>query len=213
MAVVSLDVGCGPVKTFDVRIDLNRDFKPTVICDAQYLPFKSKVFSLVNCSHLLEHLDRPCLCLIEINRVAKPDAKILVGFPLEKNASNTMCYLRILLYNLFMPSLPLIILGLFRGLNEIRTKSYTAYHKWIITPEYVSKSLRIEKLEKHGSYWQTLLVGKKAKLLGIIAITLKQIGPPHSYSLTCKPRFEGDPPKYSPLRNIEHDQSVGEYVL
>jgi len=170
-----------------MNIDLNRNFRPDIVCDAQRLPFKPKVFNLINCSHLLEHLDKPYLCLDEINRVSKEKAKILVGFPLEKNASNTMCYLRILLFNLFMPSLPFAILEIIRGLNKIRNRSYTVYHKWIITPEYVSKFLLVEKVETRGSYWQSLLVGRKARLLGSLTILFKRVGPSHSYLFTCSP--------------------------
>jgi len=187
VALTSLDIGCGSKKEFNLNIDLNRNFRPDIVCDAQHLPFKPKVFNLINCSHLLEHLDKPYLCLDEINRVSKERAKILVGFPLEKNASNTMCYLRILLFNLFMPSLPLAILEIIRGLNKIRNRSYTVYHKWVITPDYVSKFLRVEKVETLGSYWQSLLVGRKAKLLGSLTNVLKRVGPSHSYLLTCSP--------------------------
>jgi|GEM_PF-4454269 len=186
--LMSLDIGCGFKNELDVNIDLNRNFKPTIVCDAHHMPFKPKVFDLINCSHLLEHLDKPRLCLMEINRVSKKGAKIMVGFPLEKNASNTRCYLRILLLNLFMPSLPFVILEIMKGLNKIRNKSYIVYHKWIITPEYVSKFLQVKKLERRGSYWQSLLVRKKARLLGSLTYALERIGSYHSYLLTCSPR-------------------------
>ena len=173
MILQTLDIGCGPNKKLDVNIDLNRGFRPDIVCDAQHLPFKSEVFSLINCSHLLEHLEKPYLCLNEINRISKKKAKILVGFPLESNASNTACYFRMLIFNLFMPSLPFAISEIIRDLKEIRNKSYIVYYRWIITPEYVSKFLKIEKSEIRGSYWQSLLVGRKAKLLELNQCTQK----------------------------------------
>ena len=188
VTLTSLDIGCGPKKEFDINIDLNRNFRPDIVCDAQHLPFKPEVFNLIICSHLLEHVDKPYLCLVEINRVSNERARILIDFPLEKNASNTMCYLRVFLFNLFMPSLPFAFLEIIRGLNKIRNRTYTVYHKWIITPEYVSKFLQVGKVETRGSYWQSLLVGRKAKLLGILTNVLKRVGPPNSYHLTCSPR-------------------------
>ena len=188
MTLISLDIGCGPKKEFDVNIDLNPSFRPTIVCDAQHLPFKPKIFDIINCSHCLEHLDNPHLCLAEINRVSEARAKILIGFPLEKNASNAKCYLRVLLFNLFMPSFPFAVYEIIKGLEKIRNKSYIVYHKWILTPDYISRFLQIQKVEKRGSYWQSLFVGRKAKILGNLIQLLKKMSPVHSYLITCSPQ-------------------------
>jgi len=127
----SLDIGCGPDGTSDVNIDLNREFRPTVVCDAQSLPFKADMFDVVVCSHVLEHLEKPNYCLREISRVARDEAEITVGFPQEANASVSMCQLRVLLYNLPMPTLPFALLTILRTLYLCGTeKAYVAWHKW-----------------------------------------------------------------------------------
>ena len=45
--------------------------RPTVICDAHYLPFLDDSFDYVFCSQLLEHLDKPEMFFNEIARVGK----------------------------------------------------------------------------------------------------------------------------------------------
>ena len=77
-----LDVGSGshPHPNVDVACDLffsahleggkiqfTENF---VICDAHYLPFRTKVFDNVNCSHVLEHLKDPVLGFKELHRIA-----------------------------------------------------------------------------------------------------------------------------------------------
>lgn len=47
-----------------------RDQKNFVICDAQYLPFRDKVFQESNCTHVLEHLKDPRLGFKELKRVS-----------------------------------------------------------------------------------------------------------------------------------------------
>jgi SAM-dependent methyltransferase len=81
-----LDVGSGatPFQYADILCDLypNDSFqrrghklktvnRPFVICDAQFLPFKSNAFGLVFCSHLLEHIPNPKLAFDELKRVGK----------------------------------------------------------------------------------------------------------------------------------------------
>jgi len=45
--------------------------RPTVICDAHYLPFLDDSFDYIFCSQLLEHLEKPDLFFREIARVGK----------------------------------------------------------------------------------------------------------------------------------------------
>ena len=52
-----------------IRVDRKRPF---IICDAQYLPFKSKVFDYVIASHIAEHVENPeefCKELMRIGRM------------------------------------------------------------------------------------------------------------------------------------------------
>ena len=67
-----------------------REQKNFVICDAQNLPFRTRVFDKSNCTHVLEHLKDPRLGFRELKRVSKkgyietPSAlyeNVLFGYP------------------------------------------------------------------------------------------------------------------------------------
>jgi len=81
-----LDVGSGarPFPKADILCDLyltptrQRDMKeletsgkPFVLCDAQFLPFRTQAFDFVTCYYLLEHVDDPKKIFLELRRVAK----------------------------------------------------------------------------------------------------------------------------------------------
>jgi hypothetical protein len=75
METRSLNVGCGSDPWGDVRVDvafsfITRHFRPTVLADACYLPFKDGGFEVAKASHLLEHLRNPFKALDEVLRVA-----------------------------------------------------------------------------------------------------------------------------------------------
>jgi len=76
-----LDVGSGPSPRGTVNIDLNPKFKPTVVAEATWLPFKSSVFDGVYLSHLLEHVINPGRILREVHRILKKGQKITIVFP------------------------------------------------------------------------------------------------------------------------------------
>jgi predicted SAM-dependent methyltransferase len=183
--MVSLNVGSGPIKNCDVNVDLTRDFKPTIVCDAQYLPFKTRVFSQIVCLHLLEHLDQPSKCLTEIARVAQLNATIEIAFPLESNASNFKCLLRVLAYNLWLPALPLALLNILQTLKTARKNPHVILHKWVLTPAYVARYLEVQHIQKVGSYWTPFLTLKKIKLPTPIRLILQNNSPPHSYHITA----------------------------
>jgi len=77
-----LDVGCGnhPVKS-DVTIDVRRDSKAHIIADAHNLPFRDAVFSKVFLVEVLEHLESPTKCLLEVRRVLKKGGKLNLTVP------------------------------------------------------------------------------------------------------------------------------------
>jgi len=93
-----LDIGCGSIPVGDVNLDLfvglgphhKHAIKPKliynfVLSDAHFLPFRSKIFTTVHCSHVLEHLFNPCQALYEMNRVATESVFIIVpNNPLTK---------------------------------------------------------------------------------------------------------------------------------
>jgi len=56
-----------------------------LVCDAMNLPFKTKSFDVVICSHVLEHLPNDRKCMYEINRILKYDGVLIIAVPLEDN--------------------------------------------------------------------------------------------------------------------------------
>lgn len=87
-----LDVGCGSQPKGDVNCDLlleHHDLreKPKTIlnfvkCSAEFLPFISKSFEEVYCSHLLEHLEDYSQALQELKRVAAHRVTVILPFAL-----------------------------------------------------------------------------------------------------------------------------------
>jgi len=92
-----LDVGCGNNPKGDVNCDLyvkktehrapvvgaieTKRVKNFVLCDCgsehfKFLPFRSKVFSVARCYHVLEHLERFDKTIKEMTRVAKNEVDI-----------------------------------------------------------------------------------------------------------------------------------------
>lgn len=87
-----LDVGCGFSPKGDVNTDLFitdknghrmqesnlKEIKISnfVLCDAQYLPFKSNTFNTVISYHVIEHVNNPQLMLKELIRVSNDEIKI-----------------------------------------------------------------------------------------------------------------------------------------
>ena len=75
MVTRCLDVGCGFSHFHKKRECLNIDIRKapfiSVICDGQWLPFRSKTFEKVFCSHVIEHVPHPDKLLRELIRVAR----------------------------------------------------------------------------------------------------------------------------------------------
>ncbi|MEM3871083.1 MAG: methyltransferase domain-containing protein [Nitrososphaeria archaeon] len=82
----TLNVGCGSDPWGDVRVDVafsfvTACFRPTVLADAHYLPFKDNVFKVAKASHVLEHMKDPFKVLEEILRVTTNE--LILKFPTE----------------------------------------------------------------------------------------------------------------------------------
>ena len=94
-----LDVGCGASAIGDVNCDLlipesdlrlvplildARHFqkKNFVRADVRFLPFRSRSFDLVHCSHVLEHLEDPLEALRELKRVSSSRVAVILPFAL-----------------------------------------------------------------------------------------------------------------------------------
>lgn len=87
-----LDIGCGENNLFFkfkdyVGIDIkNYGLNNIMILDLNYinsLPFKDATFDIVMATEILEHLFRPDILAMEINRVVKPDGVIIISLPNE----------------------------------------------------------------------------------------------------------------------------------
>lgn len=89
-----LDVGCGGNPRGDVNCDLlikdshsswdqNPSWIPNFVkADVRYLPFKSRGFDVVYCSHVLEHLEDPGQGLDELKRVSQKTVAVILPFAL-----------------------------------------------------------------------------------------------------------------------------------
>ena len=64
-------MGCGYRPKGDVNVDIKRTPFVDVICSAEALPFKDKVFDEAVSHHVIEHCTNPAMMLQEIHRVAK----------------------------------------------------------------------------------------------------------------------------------------------
>ena len=84
-----LDVGGGrkrgifeePKNAIWIVLDAKREFHPTVLGDANCLPFKEGVFDCVKCTELLEHVEHPRRAIEEIWRVLKPAGTLILSTP------------------------------------------------------------------------------------------------------------------------------------
>lgn len=83
-----LDIGCGSGKTRNlvskqgaVWVGLERfsGGNPTVLADAETLPFSSRSFDVVVMDSVLEHIPNPVAAFAEVGRVLKPHG-LLVGY-------------------------------------------------------------------------------------------------------------------------------------
>jgi hypothetical protein len=65
-----LDIGSGTLPTGDVNCDLDPTTKPTVCCDAHFLPFREKIFGIAYSASTIEHVRHPSHMLHEMERVS-----------------------------------------------------------------------------------------------------------------------------------------------
>lgn len=93
-----LDFGCGRKpyeKLFNIQqyigIDIehsghsHENSKVDVFYDGERIPFPNEYFDALFCSEVIEHIFEPEKSLIELNRVLKKDAKIIITVPFAWN--------------------------------------------------------------------------------------------------------------------------------
>lgn len=61
--------------------DIDFSLKPTVVADAQVLPFKPNSFDAIKCSELTGYLYEPAKMVVEISRILKPGGMAVVTSP------------------------------------------------------------------------------------------------------------------------------------
>jgi SAM-dependent methyltransferase len=82
-----IDLGCNNRKLIGteniIRVDLIKSAPDIIEADFNKppLPFSDSFADEIHCYHVLEHLKEPALFLEEINRISKPNAKILIAVP------------------------------------------------------------------------------------------------------------------------------------
>lgn len=85
-----LDIGGGtkrgavtefPYTIDHIILDSNKKTKPTVVGDAEHLPFKSSTIDSIKCTELLEYLNSPERAVSEMRRVLKDDGGVTVSIP------------------------------------------------------------------------------------------------------------------------------------
>lgn len=92
-----LDFGCGTgqvvnklsklnkdaygVDISETSIKMARNMKGKFLVSSEDLPFKDNSFDSVGCFNVLEHLDNPEKCILEMIRVLKPDGIIVIACP------------------------------------------------------------------------------------------------------------------------------------
>lgn len=131
MEISSLNVGCGSDQWGDVRMDIGCDFldfrfKPTILADAHYLPFKNGAFKKAKSSHVLEHLEYPFKALNELTRVTQEE--IILRFPTQKDVW------------------PLVISQAFPfpNISSLKMAYQTRkrrLHLWVINPKVIARYL------------------------------------------------------------------------
>jgi hypothetical protein len=158
---LTLNLGCGNDNWGDCRVDSSYNFltnknKPTILADAQHLPFKDASFRSIKSNHLLEHLSNPFEALKEMNRVTTEELKL--AFPVETDVWPFI----------ISRLLPLPHLRECYFACETRRKRL---HIWIINPKMVLRYLEasgwIGTLSKgYICLFTEIESGRKAKIFG-----------------------------------------------
>lgn len=175
-----LDVGCGKNNDFFkfskyVGVDINsyKGRKNIVVQDLNsdnQLHFKDQSFDIVICTEFLEHLFRPDMMAVEINRVVKKDGLIIVSLP---NEFTLNCRL-----------------GVF--FNKVRNEGFNLYsHKYIFNKDKIQEFID-EYFDVHERAYACLGIGLD-HLPDKIKDLLANLSPSlfaKSVIYACKPRNE-----------------------
>jgi len=126
----TLNIGCGRDLWGDVRLDIRKECKPTLVADAQYLPFIDSSFKVSKIWHVLEHVDHPYKALHECLRVTTESSRL--AFPDERDMRPKVAC--------FFLSLPFSI----RWFSWYAKFRQNMEHKWTIKGERITDFLRLQ---------------------------------------------------------------------
>ena len=76
-----MDLGAGKKSKAKVSLDINREFRPDIVADVQYLPFRNAAVDSLVCSHVIEHTSDPVKTLREIRRILRRSGKAAFFLP------------------------------------------------------------------------------------------------------------------------------------
>lgn len=153
-----MNIGCGQDAWGDVRMDISRhffdwNFRPILIADACYLPFRDRAFKYVRASHVLEHVAYPDKALREMVRVSREG--IYLSFPVESDVW------------------PFIISKIFPipSFSALRLACQTRkdkLHLWIVDPDIIigffdKMGWKCSKMRNSTSLFSFFESGRKAK--------------------------------------------------
>lgn len=65
----------------DPYLTKHSSIRNLVRCDASALPFRAGVFTLVTCSFVAEHIEKPDVVFAELARICKPGARVVIFTP------------------------------------------------------------------------------------------------------------------------------------
>lgn len=184
MEIQSLNVGCGSDLWGDIRVDLafnflSMRFRPTLLADAQYLPFKDGSFKVVRASHVLEHLKKPFMAVDELLRVATKE--VVLRFPTELDV----------LPFVFSHVFPIPSFSVLKFSCDTRKKGL---HLWIVNPQILITYLRGKGWESSCgkntySVFSFFEGGKKAEYFKWLT---KHFRIPFEYAILAKKRSQSD---------------------
>lgn len=95
---IVLDIGCSTTKrelsNNYYSLDINKNFKPSILGDACYLPVRNDSIDVVLLISVLEHLREPCMAVNEAYRVLKKSGRVYVYVPFMFYRHDAMDYFR-----------------------------------------------------------------------------------------------------------------------
>ena len=154
---LTLDVGSGSRPKGDINLDVIPSKLCDVAGDAQVLPFREGVFSKCFCSQVLEHLDYPHKALREMVRVLVANGEAIIDVPKKFLTNNSKYYLFFFILNFPISVEPRHLKWMLGRIRKIRRRNVGVFHKYIISPELISKYFYILRIEEFGDILYYLL--------------------------------------------------------